>query len=87
MKTYLLGIDISTTGSTALLIDENGEVQEEATTEYPLFTPHPLWAEQNPEDWWQATITSVRQVMSHEWVTPDEVAGVGLTGQMHGLVC
>jgi xylulokinase len=61
-------------------------VQAETTTEYPISTPRSLWAEQNPADWWEATVTSIRLVMSHEWVTPDEVLAVGLTGQMHGLV-
>lgn len=86
MTTYLLGLDISTTGSTALLIDEHGEVHAEASHEHPLSTPHPLWSEQNPADWWDSTLKSIRQVLSYEWITPDKVAGIGLTGQMHGLV-
>jgi len=59
----LLGIDVGTTGSKALLIDAAGDVVASATHEYPLFTPRPLWSEQNPEDWWQATIASVRDVL------------------------
>ncbi len=81
---HLLGIDIGTTGSKALLIDENGKVVASATTEYPMYTPQPLWAEQNPEDWWQATITSLKQVLKGRDAA--EVKGLGLTGQMHGLV-
>jgi len=86
MTMFLLGIDVGTTGSKALLIDADGAVIASATTEYPMFTPQPLWAEQNPADWWTATVTSIRQVLEQGDVRPDQVAGVGLTGQMHGLV-
>jgi len=83
---YLLGIDVGTTGSKALLIDVDGVVKASATTAYPMFTPQPLWAEQNPTDWWTATVTSIRQVLDESGVQPDQVTGLGLTGQMHGLV-
>jgi xylulokinase len=86
MAIYLLGIDVGTTGSKALLVDADGVVKASATTEYPMFTPRPLWAEQNPADWWDATVTSIRQVLDQSGVKPDQVLGVGLTGQMHGLV-
>jgi len=86
MTTYLLGIDVGTTGSKALLIGTDGTVKASATTEYPMYTPQPLWAEQNPADWWAATVTSIRRVLDEGDVPPDQVAGVGLTGQMHGLV-
>jgi xylulokinase len=86
MTTYLLGIDVGTTGSKALLIGTDGVVKASATAEYPMFTPQPLWAEQDPAHWWAATVTSVRQVLEEGGVEPGEVAGVGLTGQMHGLV-
>jgi len=83
---YLLGIDVGTSGSKALLVEESGEVVASVTTEYSMFTPHPLWAEQNPEDWWGATIKSIRATFDTAGVRPDEIASVGLTGQMHGLV-
>ncbi len=57
-----------------------------ATTEYPMFTPQPLWAEQDPADWWTATVTSIQQVLDEGNVEPGQVASVGLTGQMHGPV-
>ena len=81
---YLMGIDVGTTGSKTLLIDEVGNVITSATVEYPMYTPHPLWAEQDPADWWQATVESIRQVLAD--VRGSEVKGLGLTGQMHGLV-
>ncbi|MBI3732771.1 MAG: xylulokinase, partial [Chloroflexi bacterium] len=84
--TLLLGVDIGTTGSKAVLIDEDGQTVASATTEYPFSTPRPLWAEQNPADWWAATVASIRRVLSADGVDARRVAGVGLTGQMHGLV-
>jgi xylulokinase len=83
---YLLGIDVSTTGSKALLVDEAGSVVTSVTTEYPMHTPQPLWAEQDPADWWDATVTSVRQALEQSGVGATDVVGIGMTGQMHGLV-
>ena len=82
----LLGVDIGTTGAKAVLIDATGAVVASATTEYPMFTPRPLWAEQDPEDWWRATVASIRSVLQQSGVSPQRVAGVALAGQMHGLV-
>jgi xylulokinase len=86
MTTYLLGIDVGTTGTKALLVDADGAVRASATTEYPMYTPQPLWAEQDPADWWAGTVASIRRVLDEGGVPPAAVAGVGLTGQMHGLV-
>ncbi|MGH2541938.1 MAG: xylulokinase, partial [Ardenticatenaceae bacterium] len=86
MTAYLLGIDVGTTGSKALLVEAGGGVRASATTEYPFFTPRPLWAEQEPRAWWDATVRSVRRVLAESNVRADQVAAVGLTGQMHGLV-
>ena len=82
---YLLGIDVSTTGVKALLIDETGTVIGTANTEQPLFTPQPLWSEQDPADWWKGAIASITQVLKETGVSGQAVQGVGLTGQMHGL--
>jgi xylulokinase len=81
---YLLGIDIGTSGTKVLAIDESGKVAATASAEYELLTPRPLWAEQRAEDWWDATCTCVRQILQS--VPADEIAGIGLSGQMHGLV-
>jgi xylulokinase len=80
----LLGLDVGTTGIKALLIDRTGRVAGEALSEYPMSSPHPLWAEQDPEDWWQATVRSIRQVLRK--TSNARIAAIGLTGQMHGLV-
>lgn len=86
MNDYLLGIDIGTTGAKVLLIDAGGRVRAVAFHEYPMFMPQPFWAEQNPADWWRAAVRGIRQVLSRGRIGPGRVAGVGLTGQMHGLV-
>jgi xylulokinase len=82
----LLGIDVGTGGSKAILIDTAGTVLDAVTTPYPLSTPRPLWSEQDPEAWWSATVASIRGVMEKAGVGPDAIGGIGLTGQMHGLV-
>ena len=82
-----LGLDTGTSGTKALLVDETGAVRASDTQEYPLSTPHPQWAEQNPEtDWWRAAQAAIQAVLSKAGVTGDQVGGVGLTGQMHGSV-
>jgi xylulokinase len=83
---YVLGIDVGTTGAKALLVNETGQVVASATTEVPMSTPQPLWAEQDPADWWAATVRSIRRALEAAGVEPGQVVGVGLTGQMHGLV-
>jgi len=80
----LLGLDVGTTGLKALLVDRTGRVVSEALSEYPMSSPQPLWAEQNPENWWQATVKSIKQALGK--ANHSRVAAIGLTGQMHGLV-
>lgn len=75
----LLGIDVGTSGCKVLLIDENGTVLKQASAEYPLSVPQPLWSEQNPEDWWNGVQACLREIGE----TPD---AIGVTGQMHGAV-
>jgi len=83
---YLIGIDIGTTGTKTLLIDSEGRLVQSATSEYPMYTPRPMWAEQDPEDWWQATVETIQRVLGESGVSAAEVSGLGLTGQMHGMV-
>src|SRR5690349_23568428 len=82
----LLGIDLSTTGAKALLIDSDGHVVSSATTPLNLSTPHPLWSEQDPREWWTATANSIKQALATASTSGADVAAIGLTGQMHGLV-
>lgn len=84
--TYLLGIDVSTTATKALLIDDQGDVAAVAATEYGFDTPRPLWSEQDPALWWDGAVRSIQMVLDKAAIDPNDVAGIGLTGQMHGLV-
>ncbi|TAN35661.1 MAG: xylulokinase [Verrucomicrobia bacterium] len=82
----VLGVDIGTSSTKTLLVAANGRIVAEATAAYPLHSPKPGWNEQSPSDWWQATIKTSRAVMSQSGLRPSEVAGIGLSGQMHGSV-
>jgi xylulokinase len=81
--TTLLGLDVGTTGARCVALDEGGSLVAEATAEYPIYSPHPGWSEQRPEDWWQASCVVIAQVAAT--VGPD-IGAIGLTGQMHGAV-
>jgi xylulokinase len=84
--TFFIGIDTSTTATKALLMNENGKVLGVASNEYLFEIPQPLWSEQSPSLWWHATTESIRQVLAKTGVDASSVKGIGLTGQMHGLV-
>jgi len=83
---YLLGIDIGTSGTKTVLFDEEGNTMASALEEYPLYQPNIGWAEQDPEDWWQATVVSIRKVLTKSGIKAEDISGIGLSGQMHGLV-
>lgn len=83
---YFIGIDTSTTATKALLMDEEGKIAAVASSDYTYETPKPLWSEQSPELWWDATVASTRDVLEKASITGKDVHGIGLTGQMHGLV-
>jgi len=85
MKLFL-GLDVSTTGAKALLIDEKGTVISSATAPLTLSTPHPLWSEQDPREWWIGMAKSIHQALEKADVPGSAVTAIGLTGQMHGLV-
>ncbi|MDK2931688.1 MAG: xylulokinase [Bacillota bacterium] len=82
----LLGIDIGTSGTKVILTDEDGCIVASATETYPLRTPHPNWAEQDPRDWWAATVAAIRGACGSGSAKAADIGCVGLTGQMHGLV-
>src|SRR6478609_7272083 len=81
-----LGIDVGTSGTKTLAIDEKGKILAEAAAEYPCYYPKPLWSEQDPEDWWKGTVASVQAVVKKGKLKPADVKGIGLSGQMHGSV-
>ena len=83
----LLGIDVGTGGTRALLIDESGRVLASATAEHrPFASPQTGWAEQEPQDWWRACCQAVRQLISEAGIAASKIAAVGFSGQMHGAV-
>jgi xylulokinase len=81
-----LGIDVGTSGTKTLAIDARGKILAQATADYPIYHPKPLWSEQDPEDWWQAVIKTVRGVIKHGKLKAGDVKAIGLSGQMHGSV-
>src|SRR2546423_15213752 len=83
---YLLGIDLGTTAVKSLLLDADGAVAGSATVPLGLSIPRPGWSEQDPTEWWTATGASVRDVMARMGIRPETIAGVGISGQMHGAV-
>lgn len=82
---YVIGIDIGTSACKALLVDEGGAILARALEPYPLSTPRPGWSEQDPEHWWQAVKRSIQQLLNQVGRL-SEIRGLGLSGQMHGLV-
>ena len=83
---YLLGIDVGTSATKTVLFDEKGTVIASASQEYPLYQPENGWAEQKPEDWRDAVLKTIKEVVSQSGVDKDAVKGIGISGQMHGLV-
>lgn len=83
---YLLGIDLGTSGTKTVLFDQTGVEIASSTVEYPLYQPKNGWAEQNPLDWWNATIQTTKNILNTSKVNPKDIVGLGLSGQMHGLV-
>jgi xylulokinase len=79
--TAVAGLDVGTTGVKAVAISPDGSVLATAERSYPLSTPNPGWSEQDPEDWWRAAESAIAEIAAGR-----ELAGVGLSGQMHGLV-
>jgi len=85
-RDVLVGIDLGTSSTKTVLIAENGHLLASASREYPVDTPRPGWAEQDPESWVRAAVETVRQASAQSGVSPDRIAAIGLSGQMHGMV-
>ncbi len=83
---HLIGIDIGTSSTKSVLMDERGTVRAVAQEETGISTPRPGWAEQDPETWWRASCRTLKKVLNVSGVDPGKIAGVGLSGQMHGTV-
>lgn len=83
---YIMGIDIGTSGTKTVLFTTNGDPVASHTEEYPLYQPRNGWAEQDPQDWWNACVEGIRRVLQESQADPAQIKGIGLSGQMHGLV-
>lgn len=83
---YVIGIDLGTSGTKTVLFDEGGHAICSASKEYPMDQPHNGWAEQEPRDWWEAAIQTLKSVVTRSNVNPEDILGLGISGQMHGLV-
>lgn len=83
---YLMGIDVGTSSTKTVLFDTRGNIVASALEAYPLYQPHIGWAEQDPDDWWQATVHTIQEVLAKSSVNSHQIKSIGLTGQMHGMV-
>ncbi len=83
---YLIGLDIGTSGVKGIVISQDGKTRASATESYPLSTPKPNWAEQDPEDWWIATTKVLKQLTASIGTRKSDLKAIGLSGQMHSLV-
>ncbi|MGN0562965.1 MAG: xylulokinase [Candidatus Fimenecus sp.] len=83
---YVIGIDLGTSATKAVLFDETGVKIASASAEYPMVQPQNGWAEQDPEDWWNAAVTVIGEMLTKSGVSPAEIVSLGISGQMHGLV-
>lgn len=83
---YYIGIDIGTSGTKSIIIDEKGAILAESSATYQVYMPKPLWTEQDPEDWWTAVVKTVKAVVKASKVKAADVKAIGLSGQMHGSV-
>ena len=83
---YVLGIDLGTSGTKTVLFDQTGNVICSSTVEYPMYQPQNGWAEQDPADWYNAAVSTIRTVLEKSGVSNDDVVSLGISGQMHGLV-
>ena len=83
---YSLGIDLGTTGVKALLVGTDGIIKSIGYAKYPLYTPQPQHAEQDPQEWWQGMCSAIMQALASSQINPKDILGVGFSGQMHGTV-
>ena len=81
---YYIGVDLGTSAVKLLLMEESGEICNIVSKEYPLYFPHPGWSEQKPEDWLEKSIEGIKELTAG--IDKAKVVGIGIGGQMHGLV-
>jgi xylulokinase len=87
MNRFVLGLDVGTSGTRAVIMDDAGKIVASATDEHrPFASPQIGWAEQDPEDWWRAAAIAIRKALAAANLKPEQISCVGLSGQMHGAV-
>jgi xylulokinase len=86
-RALLMGVDLGTSSTKAVIVDQNGQLKSLATQEYNFDTPQPGWAEQDPDVWLDAALQTMRQALSEADIAAGEIEAIGLSGQMHGTVC
>lgn len=84
---YLIGIDIGTSSTKTTIIDQDGQIVTWVDEEYRINSPQPGWAEQDADTWFAAAVNTLRKAVEQRGIPADRVAAIGLSGQMHGLVC
>jgi xylulokinase len=82
----VLGIDVGTQSTKCIALDEKGALIGVGQAGYDILTPRPTWAEQEPESWWKAAVIAIREAMHNAGLTASRIQGIGLAGQMHGVV-
>jgi len=83
---FFLGIDLGTSSVKVLLVNGEGKVVATCSEKYSIYSPYPGWAEQDPEEWWQATVKVINRIIDENNINPEQIQGLGLSGQTHGTV-
>ena len=83
---YIIGVDVGTSGTKTVLFNQEGVAIASVTVEYSMYQPQNGWAEQDPNEWWNASVSTIKQVVTQSGVNPKDISGLGISGQMHGLV-
>jgi len=83
---YVLGIDLGTSSVKIVLVNVGGKIIAASSEGYRTYSPHPGWAEQEPEEWWKATVRAINRVINQTHIDLEQIRGVGLSGQTHGAV-
>lgn len=81
-----LGVDLGTSGVEVVVVDETGRVFSNSSERYSIYSPHPGWDEQDPEEWWMATVKAVNKVLDQAALNSLQIRGVGISWQTHGTV-
>ncbi len=83
---YFVGIDLGTSSVKVILVNDAGKIVAKSSKGYPIYSPCPGWAEQNPEEWWKATVKAANELINQAHINSSQIQGVGISGQTHGVV-